>query len=258
MTADRRKENSGGHRPPLQGFPISLMDLDVRALGDKTRDRRSGERFHKLRAVERRDIGVELCGLRFPQMPARMFDAVFAASITSRGVTPVMFGDEFLVRPVAGTLRLADCSHRQRFPAPAASPLILSKDATVLVLERVPHRQRQIRLAIKRAGDERDGSAWHQLPNENDTAPPFARAFPPDIKTEIHFLEIAMERDGQTDEARIEKKEANDADERLALMKVELGLDGNERLKNFRVDGEVQHCQVTPVRGEKRFQHDAL
>jgi hypothetical protein len=41
----------------------------------------------------------------------------------------------------------------------------------------------------------------------------------------------------------------------LAVVKIQLGLAWEQRLKNFRVDGEVQHRQVTPVGGEKWFQH---
>src|SRR5205814_7040260 len=64
-----------------------------------------------------------------------------------------------------------------------------------------------------------------------------------------------MERDREINDARIEEKKTDDAEEGLVAVKIELGLDRNQRLQNFRVDGEVQHRQVTPVRGEKRFQH---
>src|SRR3954452_17924025 len=100
------------------------------------------------------------------------------------------------------------------------------------MLDRVSHRQREIRLSIKLAGDERDGASWDQLAHEHDPAPPFVCAFPPDVKAQIHFLEVAVERDRQPDDARVEKKKANNADECLAFVKVEFGFDGNERLKD--------------------------
>ena len=96
---------------------VRLMDFDVRAFRDKAGDGRRGERFDKLRAVERRDIRFELRRLRGPNSPARMFDPVFAAAGTPRGVTPVMFGDEFFVRSLRRGLRLARRGHGQRFPA---------------------------------------------------------------------------------------------------------------------------------------------
>src|SRR5437773_7769102 len=110
-----------------------------------------------------------------------MFDAVFAAAGAARGVAPVMLGDEFLVRSLPGALRLAARSHRQRFPAAAAPPLILGKDAPFLVLEDVPHRERGIRLAVKCPRDEGDRAPRNQLPHKNNTAPPFVRAFSADI-----------------------------------------------------------------------------
>ena len=66
-----------------------------------------------------------------------------------------------------------------------------------------------------------------------------------------------MQRNRQADHARVEEEKADDADERLAFVKIQLGFDRDERLKNFRVDGEVEHGQVTPVRDEKRS-HDVV
>jgi hypothetical protein len=69
-----------------------------------------------------------------------MFDAILAATITPRGVAPIMFGDEFFVRSLAGSLRFAGRAHGKGFPAPAAPPLILGKEATPRMFKHVPHR----------------------------------------------------------------------------------------------------------------------
>ena len=48
------------------------------------------------------------------------------------------------------------------------------------------------------------------------------------------------------------EEEADDAEIGFVVMEIEFGADGRE---NFRIDGEVEHSQVTPVRGQKRLQH---
>src|SRR5687768_17811958 len=104
-----------------------------------------------------------------------MLDTVFTAARAPRRVAPVMFGNEFLVRALRGGLRLAARRHGQRFPAPAPAPLILRKEATVFVLEIMPHRQGRIGLAIKCASHNGDRRPRHQLAYENDAAPPLVR-----------------------------------------------------------------------------------
>src|SRR2546430_12265949 len=111
-----------------------------------------------------------------------MFDAVFAATGASRRVAPVMLGDEFLVRSLGRALRLAGRGHRQSFPAAAAPPLILGKDAPLLVFEDVTHRDRGIRLAVKFPRDEGDRASRHQLAPTHNAAPPFARGLPADLQ----------------------------------------------------------------------------
>jgi hypothetical protein len=183
-----------------------------------------------------------------------MFDLILAATAAARGVAPIMFGDELFVRSLCGPLGFAGRGHGERFPMPAAPPLILGKEPALLVFKHVPHRQRQVGLAVKGPRNERDRAPRHQLPHKDHSAPPFVPAFPANVEAEIHFFEIVMEGNRQTNDAGIKKKKTDDADERLATVKIELGLNRDQGLQNFRVDGEVEHGQVTPVRGEKWFQ----
>jgi hypothetical protein len=184
-----------------------------------------------------------------------MFDAVFAAFFPASGVAPIMFGNEFLVRSLRGALRLTGRCHGERFPTPPAPPLILGKKAAPFVFEDVAHGQRQIRLSVKDPCNERDSSTRHQLADEDHATAPFLCAFSPNIKAEIHFFEVAMERDWQADHARIEKQKADDAEEGLSIVEIELGLSRNKRLKNFWIDGEIEHGEITPVRRQKWFLH---
>jgi hypothetical protein len=123
------------------------------------------------------------------------------------------------------------------------------------VFEHVSHRQRQIGLAVKGPRDERDSAPGDQLAHKHNTTAPFIPALTPDIEAKIHFLKITVERNGQPYDACVEKQETDNAEVRLTLVKIEFGVAGNKRLKNLRIDGEIQHRQVTPVRREKRFSH---
>src|SRR5436305_15193947 len=116
------------------------MDLDWRPFRDESGDRRGLENVNESRPVKGGDIGVELRRGRRPQSPARMFDAVFAAAGAPGGVTPIMFRNEFLMRTISGGLRFAGRSHGQRLPPPVPPPLVLGRNATVLVFESVSHR----------------------------------------------------------------------------------------------------------------------
>jgi hypothetical protein len=87
------------------------------------------------------------------------------------------------------------------------------------VLETMSHRQRGIRLTVERASDHRDRLPRNEFADKRDSAPPVIDIFSADIKTQIHFLEIAMQWNGQAEDSRVEEEESNDAQERSSLMK---------------------------------------
>jgi hypothetical protein len=41
----------------------------------------------------------------------------------------------------------------------------------------------------------------------------------------------------------------------FVVLEIELGAGRHVRREDFRIDGEVEHGEVTPVRGQKRLQH---
>src|SRR5213082_907795 len=56
-------------------------------------------------------------------------------------------------------------------------------------------------------------------------------------------------------DARVEKKKTDHAEKCLALVEIQFRLTRHQRLQDFRIGDEIQHRQVTPVRGEKWFEH---
>ena len=115
------------------------------------------------------------------------------------------------------------------------------------------HRQREIRLTVENACGYGDGDFGNELANENNAAPPGLRGFFAHIKAQIHFFEIAMSRDGQSAHDSVIKEEADNAEISLTVVEVELGTGGHMRREDFPIDGKVQHGEVAPVRGQKRF-----
>ncbi len=140
-----------------------------------------------------------------------------------------MFGDEFGVRTGRNCLRFAARTHLKRFPFRSASPRILDLQLKIDMFDVVFHRQREIRLAVKSARHERDGAFGHEFAHKNHAAPPRVRRFFANVKPQIHFFKITMQRNGQTEQARIEEKKADDADEGLSIFVIDLGAGRDER-----------------------------
>src|SRR5205814_8371867 len=75
------------------------------------------------------------------------------------------------------------------------------------------------------------------------------------VKAQIYFFEVPMAWNGQAADNCVIEEEANDAEVGLVVVEIDLGASGHMRREEFRIDGEVEHGEVTPVRGQKRFQH---
>jgi hypothetical protein len=123
------------------------------------------------------------------------------------------------------------------------------------VLETRAHRQRGIGLTIKRASHHRDRLPWNELADKSDSAPPVIDDFPAHIKTQIYLLEIAMQRNWQTENARVQEEKSNDAQKSSSLVKIKLRPARQQRFQQFRIRHEIQHREVAPIRGEKWFEH---
>jgi hypothetical protein len=67
------------------------------------------------------------------------------------------------------------------------------------------HRNGNIIFPVKFARNEGDCATRHKFPDENHAAPPCVRRFSPHVETQIHFFEIAVQRNWKTQEPCIEK-----------------------------------------------------
>src|SRR5207248_2560021 len=75
------------------------------------------------------------------------------------------------------------------------------------------------------------------------------------VKAQIYFFEVPMAWNGQAADNCVIEEEANYAEVGFVVVEIDLGAGRHMRREDFRIDGEVEHGEVTPVRGQKRFQH---
>ena len=208
-----------------------------------------------MRAVKSGDIGGEFKVLCLPNFPAWMFDPIFTASRPHTGIAPIMFGDEFFVRTERVRLRFAVRVHGEMFPFIAAAPLVFRSHNSIFVFHFAAHREGHIRLAVENARGDGDGDFGDEFADENDAASPGVGGFFAHVKAQIYFFEIAMAWNGQAADNCVIEEEADDAEVSFVVVEIDLGAGGHMRREDFRIDGEVEHGEVTPVRGQKRFQH---
>src|SRR5579864_3392374 len=114
------------------------------------------------------------------------------------------------------------------------------------------HRHGKIWLAIKNPCNRGDGALWHELPHEHNSPPPGVCRFFANVKSQVHFFEIAMQRNRKAEQAGVEKKETDDAEKGLTIVEINFGSRRNERADEFRIHRVVEHGEIAPIRSEKR------
>ena len=177
---------------------------------------------------------------------------------STRGVAPVMFGDELFVRTECARLRFAVRVHGEMFPFIAAAPLVFHSHNSVSVFYFAAHREGEIRFAVENARGDGNGDFGDEFADENDAASPGVGGFFAHVKAQIYFFEVPMAWNGQAADNCVIEEEADDAEVGFVVVEIELGAGGHMRRENFRIDGEVEHGEVTPVRGQKRLQHGQM
>src|SRR5437588_4231453 len=114
------------------------------------------------------------------------------------------------------------------------------------------HRQRDIIFSVKHAGYESDRATRDQFTNENHAAPPRVGGFLPNIETQVHFLKIAMKRNRQTKQSRVEKEKTDHDQKRFAVLEIDLSSRRNQWCDDRWVDNEIEHGGISPIRRQKR------
>src|SRR5205085_5165362 len=118
------KNPSSGESRTWFGLDRTTLHFNIRAVCDEGRDRLCSERLEEFFAVECGDVSFQFEGIRRPDFPPWMFDAVLTRAFAPCGVAPVMFGNEFFVGTGRVRLRFAVRGHGEMFPFIAAAPLV--------------------------------------------------------------------------------------------------------------------------------------
>src|SRR5215510_3218920 len=192
--------------------PHSLEHADLRAIGQDRRGGRPVQVVGESLSVESGGVALEARIDGRPRAPARVRDLILqGASTPPTRVAPVVLRDEFLLaagRDLAGVTPGGDTDLvLSPLESPPVGHLAYGRVALAGDRDAVTHRDGDVVLAVENPGHHGDGRPGHQLLDEDDgTAPALARS-PPDVEAQVHFLEVAMTRDGDSENPRIEKRE---------------------------------------------------
>ena len=67
-----------------------------------------------------------------------------------------------------------------------------------------------------------------------------------------------MQRNGQAEQAGIEKKKTDHTEKGFAIFEIDLSPRRNERREDLWIDHEIEHGEVSPVGSEKRSHTDNI
>jgi hypothetical protein len=138
------------------------------------------------------------------------------------------------------------------FPVSAEAPPVFDRShRSVFPFNPVHHGQRDVRFVIQVSRHPGDGRAGNDFLDENHAAPPAIRRFVPDVKAQVHLLEIPVKRNRHAPHAGVQKEKTDDRDQAAALPQIQFGSRRNVRREQGWLDRVVQHRQMPPLGGEK-------
>src|SRR5687768_10944262 len=196
---------------------------------------------------------------RLPHTPFRMFHPVLQrATVPVRAVAPRAISEERLLRVRRRMLGLALSGHHKLAPTTFLLPRILSHQrcGAVRSFDPVAHRARFIRLVVRepRSGSHR-GDRNHLL-DEPDAVAQFRTHTATYVHAEIHFLERLVQRNGNSEDARVSEMKSDEAHVSTASPFIELCPGGHVLRNQVRSDTVVQKGQVTPLGRKKNLGED--
>src|SRR5262245_41370563 len=153
-----------------------------------------------------------------------MLDLVlYCTAISLAGVTPVVLGDERLLRVVGGQVWGAREIEAELVPPVGVEPLIRGASTRRARPDLMAHRNREVVLVVDRSRDPGDRAPGGDFLDENHTAPPTIFRLAANVESQVELLEIAVPGDRKSPNPGIEKTESDDAHESTAIPGVELG-----------------------------------
>src|SRR5215472_6176007 len=124
-----------------------------------------------------------------------------------------MLGDELLFGSLPRQSRLAVRGQADAIPPSRSLPRVFYAGAAVgLEVDAMRHRQRNVVLVVDRARDRRHGATRHDLTDEHHAAPYLASLLTANVQAKVHLVEVAVERDGSSQDLGTKKAKAHQAD----------------------------------------------
>jgi len=90
------------------------------------------------------------------------------------------------------------------------------------------HAQRDVRLVVGGARDQRNEVPWNNLAQEGHPTPQLTMHLSANIEPEIHFFEVLIERHATTQDPRAQEAKAHQAQECATVMRIEFRPTGHE------------------------------
>ena len=75
----------------------------------------------------------------------------------------------------------------------------------------------------------------------------------PNVEAQVYFLEIAVKRKGNSENAGPKKKKSDHADIGDRVKRIEFQAARDQSLEQLRINGVIEHHEVPPFRGEKNW-----
>src|SRR5207237_190195 len=146
-------------------------------------------------------VALQICVSGSPNAPARVIHPVLdSGPARSPGISPVVLGDELVEGAVLDELRRSsDGCGKAVFAAlerPRVRNALNGAGGILRAPDAVTHRHCLVVLTVEQTCNERDGTSRDDFFDEDDTSAPFVLRLPADVETQIDFLEVAVERDG--------------------------------------------------------------
>jgi hypothetical protein len=158
---------------------------------------------------------------------------------------------KFSIVPSA-TRRFGVRSRAQPKSLAAPLPPIFRRNVSRIPLDAMRHRASIMFFSVQPPRQPSDSGTRHQFAHKHPAPALFAARAPPDIKTQIHFVEISVEGNCQESvKLGAQKLKSNDAYKRPASKRIRLNSARNILPQNLRLNFVVQHHQVAPLRRQE-------
>src|SRR5262249_36012163 len=148
-------------------------------------------------------------------------------------VAPIMLRDELVKGSVARSRKIAGGTGLQTMELRVVSPQIRHANSprveTAIQFDSMGHRRTNVILTLEETGPPGDHGPGHELLNEDNGSSPAVRRLTPDVKPQIDFLKVLMERYWHPKHSGPHEHKSHERDEGLTLPRIQFRAERHER-----------------------------